>query len=286
MDTLRARIQKFIDKEIAKDFSIGNRELWDKALDEGFEIPRSFDWFRRLIIDARKRNVGSLRSRPADGYDPHFDVKRLTGTDNEKARALIRNEVLREKYQTTQQLINTIEAAGLRIDARQHTVTSWVSEIRREVGREITNAEARTLAETTKDHGKARNRLTKPRVDIHAGPPRPGEVTEYAARRMAADVIREAWETAGKRKSNENSSIHQSATRAPSFAVRYAQAWLQTPDATALWCGILDVDPDTLRARSRQRHGVPEFSHEEIISFRNQIAERKQQIAKERARYA
>jgi len=285
MTTLRQTVQAFVDAEIAKDFSIGNRELWDMALDNGIEIPRSFDWFRRLIIDARKRNVAKLKSGPADGYDPKFDVKRLTGTDNEKAKALIRNEVLREKYQTTAQLIEAIKAAGLRIDARQHTVTSWVSDIRREVGRELTNAEARTLAETGKDHGKARNRLTKPRVDIYSGPPRPGEITEYAARRMAADVIREAWETAGKRKSNEKNSIHQSATRAPSFAVRYAQAWLQTPDATALWCGILDVDPDMLRARSRQRHGVPSFSVEEVASFRKQLAERRVAVAKERARH-
>lgn len=80
------------------------------------------------------------------------------------------------------------------------------------------------------------------------------------ARRLAADLLANAWTDAGKRPSSrKDNSIH-----APSLRIRYAQAWLQTPKLTAPWCGLLGVDPDELARLSRLRHGVPSFTPEEI----------------------
>lgn len=53
--------------------------------------------------------------------------------------------------------------------------------------------------------------------------------------------------------------------------VRYARAWLQDPNATALWCGLAGVDGDIVAERSRQEHGRPRITPEEIEYIRERL---------------
>lgn len=86
------------------------------------------------------------------------------------------------------------------------------------------------------------------------------------ARRLAMAVLASAWADAGKRAS----PMKDNATQAPSMVVRYAQAWLQTPGATAIWCEILDIDPELVASLSRRRHGRPTFSKGEILEHESE----------------
>lgn len=80
------------------------------------------------------------------------------------------------------------------------------------------------------------------------------------ARRLAIAVLTSAWADAGKRPSRTKDN----ATQAPGIVVRYAQAWLQTPDATAKWCEIIDIDPELVASLSRRRHGRPKITPKEM----------------------
>jgi len=66
----------------------------------------------------------------------------------------------------------------------------------------------------------------------------------------------------------EDASMENLSDRAPSLRARYARAWLQDPDATALWCGLVGVDGDVVAERSRREHGRPVLTPEEIESIR------------------
>jgi len=57
----------------------------------------------------------------------------------------------------------------------------------------------------------------------------------------------------------------------PPLRVRYARAWLQDPDATAIWCGLAGVDGDIIAERSRQEHGKPVLTPEEIVQIRERL---------------
>ena len=67
----------------------------------------------------------------------------------------------------------------------------------------------------------------------------------------------------------EDASVANLSNAAPPLRVRYARAWLQDPDATALWCGLAGVDGDIVAERSRQEHGRPVLTPEEITHIRN-----------------
>lgn len=280
----RKAAKRFVDRIIRVDYNRSSRKIWAQAQAENLDLPFGYDYFRRIVIEARRDNLPTMKSGPAPDYDPAFDHRNIDGDASTKAKALIRNEVLREKYQSTRDLIDKIKAARISLQVRQHTIVGWVSNIRRELGRELSRAEARALSESGNDHGPARSNRGRAKVDLYAPPPKPGEIDYTAAKRLAADVLRDAWETAGKRPSSGHKGAVYSGTRAPSFHVRYAQAWLQTPDATAVWCDLLDVDPDELAKLSRQRHGRPTFATQEIQTFREQNRQRIIDAEKERAR--
>lgn len=82
------------------------------------------------------------------------------------------------------------------------------------------------------------------------------------ARSLAIAMIKLAYEDA---------SAERLSTSTDSLQARYARAWLQDPDATALWCGLADLDGDVLAERSYFEHGRPRITPEEIAYIRERL---------------
>lgn len=277
----RAEVKKYVDSVIAKDYNTPNKKIWEMAHDLGFHMPFGFDYFRRIVLQSRKEHMPEMKSGPSADFDPGFDPHSIQGSENTKARAFLRNEIRREKYQASSVLLKKIYEAGIQPTAIKTSIIGWISTIRRELGRELSIAEAKALSESETDHGFARGQRGQPKVNLFAPPPNPGKIDLYAAKRLAADILRDAWDTANQRPSSAHKSTRYGA-RATDFQIRYSQAWLQTPGATAVWCDLLGVDADEVASISRQRHGKPSFSRSEINSFRHEQANRAAYIDVER----
>lgn len=187
-------------------------------------------------------------------------------TSEEQVTALIR-EML-ERYQrdpssspSLNQLYRRAQLAGIAPEASFAFWSRIYRKLRREMG--ISKRLRRRVYHDTDPLG-----LT-PLDEVHAVDYKelsPNERSVYnfvGARRLAMAVLASAWADAGKRPS----PIKDNATQAPSMVVRYAQAWLQTPGATAKWCEILDIDPELVASLSRRRHGRPTFSRGEIHEY-------------------
>lgn len=279
----KQQMQDFIEAEIKKDFSANMSDIWERLGDAGLQF-YAYDTVKRWVIDARKRNVPTLEEMRHPKYNPDFDWRRHPGDAKEKCIAYISNQLYRNRLQSASQLRKKVDQAGMGLTLAKASFAIWVSEARKQTGLFMSQQEAALLARVKIRKGAKQNRNPKPKIDIYAGPPVPGHVDPSAALRLASDVLREAWETAGKRQSFGDTDSRYSGTRAPSFDVRYAQAWLQSPSATAMWCDMAGVDPDVLAKLSRNRHGKPRFGWEEIEKFRSEQKARAEQVRKDRAR--
>jgi len=82
------------------------------------------------------------------------------------------------------------------------------------------------------------------------------------AQKLAVSMLKLAYEDA---------SAEYLSDQHPPLRVRYARAWLQDPDATALWCGLVGVDGDTIAEVSLARHGRPRLTYEEIKQIRERL---------------
>lgn len=113
--------------------------------------------------------------------------------------------------------------------------------------------------------------------EITAPPPRPGYIPEDAAKKMAADILTMAWDVASGKISDTRMAGRAGSKLGKTVAEiyrKYDAAWLQNPDATALWAGILGVDPEVIAERSRARHGVQELTEDEREILKVYIANR------------
>lgn len=268
----KAEMLAYIEKRLAEDYTISTNDLYEELHEHGL-AHMGHDGAKRHIINLRKKHLPTLDDIRHPSYNQKFDWRRHPGTMKEKTLAYITNQLYRNKYQSATDLFKAVENAGLKPGVGKATFAIWVSDMRKETGQTMTHQEAAFISRVKLKAGPKLNRNPKPKIDIEAPPPSPGEVTITAAKRLATDLISEAVAMAGRRQTRGNQDARYSGTRAPSFDVRYAQAWLQTPSATAMWCDLIGVDPDVLASWSEKRHGRPTFSSQEIRSFRTRVAE-------------
>jgi len=102
--------------------------------------------------------------------------------------------------------------------------------------------------------------------ELSAPPPKPGHLPDDALKRMAADILKMAWDVASGKVGDTRMAGRAGSEFGQAVAAvyrKYDAAWLQNPDATALWAGILGIDPEVIAERSRARHGDPTLTEEE-----------------------
>lgn len=269
----RAEVMAVVEREVKRDFSVATEFICDLLRGAGLDY-YAHDTVKRMVIDARKRNAPTLEDVRHPKYKQKFDWRRHPGDTREKCMAYLCNQLYRNKYQSANDLRQLVDGAGMKLDIADSTFAIWVADARKQTGQHVTMQEIALLGGKKMRKGTRQNRNPTPKIDIEAPPPQPGQISVHAAKKLAADLIAEAVTTAGKRPVNGDQDARYCGTRAPSFDVRYSQAWLQTPSATAMWCDLLDVDADFLAAWSRKKHGVPRFSSQEIRTFRRKNAER------------
>ena len=262
-----------VEEELREDY-------WQeiRALHEKIAPHIHYDSFRYFCNKARK-NLGD--PDPVDSVDPRYDPNFKPDpslSPHKQALQWISNDLYRSRLQTTVQLCNRCSAAGYGDSTWiRKTWNSIVGNARKNTGRRVTPME---VSHINKKSG-AYNTKKDPIVDIHAPPPDRHGGDLIAVRRLAMELIQDAIATAGKKEVKDMGRRDESAITARSFDVRYAKAWLQTPSATAIWCGVLNIDPDMVAAYSRRIHGVPQFSRQEIESYKNRVKAYKASVDEE-----
>lgn len=264
---------KQLEEELRKNFWQEN-----KALHRRFAPDLNYDSFRSLCGRARN-NVGEPEVE--DSVDPRYDPDFKPDATQEQTRQALQwisNDLYRSRMQTTMQLRDRCLEAGYgKEDWKRKMWNSIVGNARKNTGRKVNLLEISYINRKSSEGST----MKKPLIDIHAPPPDPMGGDTIAVRRLAMEVIQDAIVMAGKKESKTMGSREESSIRARSFDVRYAKAWLQTPSATAIWCGVLNLDPDMVADYSRRIHGVPKFSREEIESHKRRVAEYDKSVAKE-----
>lgn len=282
----RRALRQAIRAELERDYWQSGREMYER-LQPGVTVY----CFKGYLTDERKRVHPDIDDTPDPRWVGRDRYTPPAGTDSERASDWIRNDLYRQRWQISTILIERCKAAGYGCEEwSQGYWVSIVTQARIDTGRELTVQQAAWLRSAyggSLDNARRRRKLrngresgrNKPRIDIHAPPPTPGKNDPDNARRFAADVLRSAIDDADRlldRLSNAETS--RRITHA-----KHSAAWLQSPEATEVYCGIADIDADDLAEWSRQRHGVPRFSEAELAYWRDQRRTYEQQRDKERS---
>lgn len=272
---LRAKIRA----EMTRDYWQSNADMYDRL-----KPSVSSNMFQELAKEERRRTVPVIDDGPDPRYQSAFRPR--AGTDKEQALAWICNELLRCKWQTSRVLTQRCLKAGY--GNAEWTDNHWraiITEARKTTGQTLTAAQARWLGtwrggsiESEHKRSKAsKARLqhamqtydcNAPNIDIATPPPTPGVNDPDNAKRFAVDVIRQAIDEADRLRYASSKFGQDVSTKMVHW--KYAAAWLQTPSATEVYCGLADIDADDLAEWSEQRHGRPRFSEAELRYYYQQ----------------
>lgn len=94
------------------------------------------------------------------------------------------------------------------------------------------------------------------------------EISRIPVQRLAASMLRNAWDDADRMLRPRFSEASPS-VRAE---IKYSAAWLQMPNLTAKWCECLGIDPEMVASMSRRKHGVPRFDEAEKLHLQRAVS--------------
>jgi len=174
----------------------------------------------------------------------------------QRVRAYVRELLIDDPTLLTYQILELADEDGVDCPYKDAWWKERISETRAELGIKIDQSEGQRLRQR-----RLRERLSE-RDQILKQQPKHSQSAEFsvdACKRLASAMVECAVRDAG---------FSGDPTSRAGIKARAAAAWLQSPEATDLWCWMAGVDPDVVAEISERRHGRPRFRQHELEYLR------------------